>query len=132
MIIILFLSLAGFIDSFYLYYQHQKEIATGKKMFCLLGEDCSMVVGSKYGKTFGIKNELIGMTYYIFLASYSLIRLLLPSVGESIEVPVGIASMTATVFSLYLLYIQTFVLKKFCSWCLMAIAINILIFYLLL
>lgn len=120
MIIIIILSLLGFINAFYLYWQHQKEVSTGKKMFCLIGGDCGAVVGSSFGKTFGIKNELIGMTYYVLIAVLASSGFLMLS---------KILALLATVFSLYLLYVQTIVLKKLCSWCLIAIAINLLIFY---
>ncbi|TSC86260.1 MAG: hypothetical protein G01um10147_972 [Microgenomates group bacterium Gr01-1014_7] len=122
-IIIFILSVLGFSNAFYLYWQHKREVNTGQKMFCLIGGDCGAVVGSKYGKTFGIKNEIIGMIYYALLGIYILTGIVLP--------PIKIIAGVAALFSLYLLYIQVVVLKKFCSWCLIAIAINLLIFYFL-
>ena len=129
LIITLLLSILGFLNAFYLYWQHKREVATGQKMFCLIGGDCGEVVGSKYGATFGIKNEKIGMVYYVLVGIYSLIGIFLPGIAKDFWIWAKIITGIATVFSLYLLYIQTIVLKKFCSWCLIAIAINLLIFY---
>jgi len=129
-LIILLLSISGFVNAFYLFWQHKREVNTGQKMFCLIGGDCAAVVGSKYGKTFGIKNELIGMTFYFLLSFYSLTSLLAPSLRNFLIIP-KLITLIAAVFSLYLLFIQTIVLKKLCSWCLIAILVNLLIFYLL-
>lgn len=128
---VMVLAILGFINAFYLYYQHRKEVATGQKMFCLIGGDCGAVVGSKYGRTLGIKNELIGMTYYLFLSSYLLLSLLIPDLLDSLVIIPKLVTFIAAVFSLYLLFVQAVVLRKFCSWCLIAISINLLIFYLL-
>ena len=128
MIIILLLSILGFVNAFYLYYQHSREIRTGQKMFCLIGGDCGAVVGSKYGRTLGIKNELLGLGYYSFLIVYSIISIFWHHFVLNIGWVYWLV-LIASIFSLYLLYIQTIVLRKFCSWCLIAIAINFLTFY---
>lgn len=91
-------------------------------MFCLIGGDCGAVVGSKYGQTLGIKNEKIGMAYYALLIILLLVNQLLLA---------QIIALVAIVFSIYLLIVQTFILRQFCSWCLIAIGINFLTFYLL-
>lgn len=129
--IILLLAILGFLNAFYLHWQHQRELATGEKMFCLIGGDCGAVVGSRYGRTFGIKNEIIGMIYYVLLGAYSLGSIFVPNFGEDLVIWAKIVIILATLFSLYLLYVQTFILRQFCSWCLIAISINILIFYFL-
>lgn len=131
MLSILLLSILGFLNAYYLYYQHKKEVSSGQKMFCLIGGDCGAVVGSKYGKTFGIKNEKIGMAYYILLAIYLLISLFNPHIGVNFRLLIKISAIIAATFSIYLLFVQAVILKKFCSWCLIAITINLLIFYFL-
>lgn len=130
-IIILLLSVLGFLNAFYLYWQHKREVTTGKKMFCLIGGDCGAVVGSKYGRSFGVKNEILGMGYYFLLGLYALIVILIPSFAQNFEIFVRFAVSVAVIFSLFLLFAQTILLKKFCSWCLIAIAINIILAYLI-
>lgn len=131
LMIILLLSILGFLNAFYLNYQHKREVESGQKMYCLIGGDCGAVVGSKYGRTFRIKNEKIGMTYYGFIALYLLTNSFIPQSMAEFSLFVGTVALVATIFSLYLLYVQAIILKKFCSWCLIAIFINILIFYFL-
>lgn len=103
-------------------------MTSGKEMFCLIGGKCADVISSKFGTTFGIKNEITGMVYYGLLSGYLLISLLIPSFGNFL-ILVKIAAFVATIFSIYLLFVQTMVLKTLCSWCLIAIGINVLIFY---
>ena len=127
MMIILLLSILGFVNAFYLYHQHRREIRTGQKMFCLIGGDCGEVVGSKYGRTLGIKNEILGMEYYILLIIYSFLAIFLPQLVISFGFWVKLTVLSVSIFSLYLLIVQTFILRKFCSWCLIAIGINLMI-----
>lgn len=131
MIIILILSSVGFLNAYYLHYQYKQYISSGKKMYCLIGGKCEDVVSSRYGTTLGVKNELIGMAYYILLTAYLLISILVPSFGNNFALLAKIVTIIATIFSVYLLFIQTIILRTICSWCLIAIAINILIFYFL-
>lgn len=129
--IVLLLCVLGFLNAFYLYYQHQREVKGGSKMFCLIGGDCSGVVSSKYGKTLGIKNEITGMAYYFLLAIFLLLNLIFPQTFKNYLVLPKAAALIAGAFSIYLLIVQTVILRKLCSWCLIAIAINFLIFYFL-
>ncbi len=130
--LILLLSLVGLVNAFYLYYQHQREKKTGQKMFCLIGGDCSSVVGSKYGRTLGIKNEKIGMTYYALLIIYIFVLWFVPQLHANTLLPlVKIIAGCSAFFSFYLFYIQTMVLKKICSWCLIEIAVTVSLFGLL-
>ncbi len=93
-------------------------------MFCLIGGDCGAVVGSKYGRTFGIKNEITGMVYYFLLAFSQFF-------GQNPNIFITIGVSVALIFSFYLLFVQIVILRKFCSWCLIAIGINTLLAYLI-
>jgi len=122
------LSFLGVINALILYWQYNRYLKTGKKMYCLMGEDCAKVVGSKYGTHLGFKNEMIGIGYYLLVTSYwvALQKFDLPEIVNS---PILILSVVSILFSIYLIYIQAYVVKTFCSWCLIAIGINLLIFY---
>ncbi|MBI1971554.1 MAG: vitamin K epoxide reductase family protein [Candidatus Wildermuthbacteria bacterium] len=112
------LAAVGFAASAYIFYKTQRK----EKLFCLLGGECNDVVYSKYGKAFGIPNELAGMLYYVFLV----VALFL-----SLESVARIAAILAFGASVYLLLIQAFVLKKWCEWCLATAVANIGIAWLL-
>lgn len=125
------LSLLGLINDLFLFTQYRREKRTGEKMFCLFGGKCSDVVGSKFGRTFGIKNEIYGMFYYLLILIYSLIYFLSPQITGIINYYIKIVVLITIVFSIYLILIQSFILKKYCSWCIIAVIINFAIFYVL-
>jgi len=123
------ISIVGLINAYYLHFQYLRELQSGQKMFCLIGGDCGSVVGSKYGATFGIRNTLIGIVFYFILFLYFLLNIFgkeLPQLLFLFKFTVSLAAF----FSIYLFIIQTFILKKQCSWCYIAIFINLLIFFL--
>lgn len=95
-----------------------------------MGGKCEEVVETSYGTIFGVKNEIMGMVYYVVL--FSLLFVYSWFVPEfRLLLLTFIISSGAAGFSLYLLYVQTMVLKKFCSWCIAASLINFIIVILL-
>lgn len=124
------LSIIGFINAFFLHWQYKRFLKTKKPMFCLIGEDCTKVVSSSYGSTWGIKNEVLGMWYYAVILILFLVSNFVSSSFVLLGILIFIITFIAAAFSLYLLYAQTIILKNLCSWCLIAITINILIFIL--
>ncbi len=126
-IIILVLALIGFIISFYIWRNKNKN----KKLVCIVGKYCNEVVKSKYSKNFGIKNEVAGIFYYIFIFITSLLTTSIQNIilfNNIIIIFGGIAAL----FSVYLIFVQYFILKKFCEYCLATSLINIIIFLLIL
>lgn len=126
---LLILITAGFANAFFLYLQYLRYQKKGKKVICPIHGRCEKVLGSKFGKTFGIKNEVIGIFYYFF----SFITI----VAFSIFAPISkmtlfalIIASIATLFSAYLLYVQTFIIRHFCFWCIVASLLNFAIFIL--
>lgn len=112
------LALLGLAISLYLLLKKLKN----EKVVCFLGHDCDNVVKSKYGKTFGIFNEVPGLLFYlavfggVLLNFISLLR---------------IAAVLAVLASLYLVGIQAFSLKMWCEYCIASALINGLILLLL-
>ncbi|HRH24990.1 MAG TPA: vitamin K epoxide reductase family protein [Candidatus Paceibacterota bacterium] len=97
-----------------------------KKLSCPREHPCDTVLHSKFAKTFGLPNELLGIFY--FLAILALI--FLPLFGFS---PVWdlyalfFLMIIGGLFSLYLLGLQAFVIKSWCAWCLGIAFTNILL-----
>ncbi len=117
---LLILSVAGISITLYISIAH----ALKKKVICpISSKSCNIVLDSKYSKTFGIKNEVIGLGYYliILLSIFITFPLLL------IKTASGLAALYSTV----LLGIQIKVLKNYCSWCITTAIINILLFTLI-
>lgn len=115
--LILFLSIFGVAITFYISIAHILK----KKIICpISSKSCNIVLDSRYSKTFGIKNEIIGLTYYIIilLSLYVTIPSLFIKATSSI----------AAVYSIILFGIQVKKLKNYCSWCICTAIINILLF----
>jgi uncharacterized membrane protein len=131
-IIIAILSLAGFFVSRHIHTSKK----TGEKLVCFIGggkKSCNEVVESEYGKTFGIANEVAGIVYYAVVFISMLFLWWRPElINVKLDSIFPLVSGVAFFASVYLVYIQAFVLKKFCEWCLVTAVANTLIFLLFL
>ncbi|MCH7641423.1 hypothetical protein IID22_04475 [Patescibacteria group bacterium] len=125
---IIILSVVGFANAYFLHWQYLRFKKTKKPMFCLIGEDCAGVIDSRYGATLGVKNEITGMFFYTAISVLLVLSLFFPPILPIASFIILLASLAAAVFSLYLLYVQAAVLKKLCSWCLISIFLNVIIF----
>ena len=122
-IILMILSIIGFAVSYYIFYSKKYD----KHLYCPIGQDCDAVVKSKYGKTFGIENTIPGMLYYVVIFAYGI--LLNRNVFIALPVYyfiVGI-SVASVLFSLYLVYVQKFILKQWCIYCIVSTIASIMI-----
>ena len=126
-IMIFVLGLCGFMVS-----KHIRNHKTkNTPLVCPIRFDCNTVVNSDYSKFFGIPVEILGMAYYSLIVVFYLFLIFLPGLLPSFLISFMIAmSSTAFLFSLYLIAVQIFILKKGCSWCFVSALICLLIFIL--
>ena len=126
-IAIFILASSGFLVAFHIYRKKRKE----QPLVCPIRFDCNTVVHSDYSRFLGIPLEILGMLYYSIIALSGLISVLwlqrLPFYLSGVLLGL---TVVAFVFSLYLIGIQLFALKKGCSWCFVSAAISTLIFFL--
>ncbi|GIW66986.1 MAG: hypothetical protein KatS3mg095_0884 [Candidatus Parcubacteria bacterium] len=117
--LVFILSLVGFLVSSYLFYIGVKN----NSPFCLPNAGCDFVIKSEYSKFLGLPVALWGVFYFgsILLLNYL----------EKYKNLLKIVSFLGFLFALYLIYIQAFVLKSFCVYCLIADTMAIIIFLLL-
>jgi len=85
---------------------------------------CYAVQTSQYETTFGIKNAHIGLFAFSIMAILTFIHLKKPSKYKKTLLTLGIIG--GTIFALYFLYIQFFILDAMCRYC-MVIDIGMLI-----
>jgi len=103
----------------------------GEILVCPIRFDCNTVVNSDYSKFFGIPVEILGMGYYAFIFFSYLAFIFLPSaLPHTLIFFMLIVSKVAFIFSVYLIGVQIFALKKGCSWCIVSALISALIFFL--
>ena len=124
------LSLVGIMVTYYLYYSKTHD----KKIYCLICHDCDEVVKSKYGKTFGIENTLFGILYYGLILVYGTAIFLNRNIFKEniLYYFIVISSIVSVLFSIYLILVQAFALKKWCDYCIVSSIVSILILLVLL
>lgn len=124
-IFIILCSGIGFWVSFYIYSSKRYK----KPLFCPQGENCEAVVNSRYSTFMGLPIEWLGMVYFglIFL-SYSSLSFLFNLVGAPIMLWLASISFVAFLFSLYLIFLQAFLIKEWCIWCLLISTVSTTIF----
>lgn len=97
-----------------------RERYASRKPICPIGGGCSQVLESRYNKTLGVYNDLLGLAFYVTMAF--LATLLLLEVGASIllnqiaAVSTGIALLMSARF----FYLQWRVIHAWCFWCLLS------------
>lgn len=87
-------------------------------LVCGLG-NCHAVQHSKYGSIFGIPVAILGIVYYLVL-------LFLHTNFSNKYIKIWL--IWGILFSSYLTYIELFVLKEICGWCVVSF-VNIIILY---
>jgi uncharacterized membrane protein len=114
------LSLAGVADAVYLTVEH----LTGRSVRCTVTSGCSEVLSSPYAVIAGYPLALFGALAYF--AGFSLATL---AAFGSHRAGNLLAILVALMFAmtLWLLYVQAFVLKAFCQYCLLSAAITSLL-----
>ena len=84
---------------------------------CLLGGmSCNIVHSSEYNYTFGISNSYYGIVIFFVLGILIYLQIRKP---EKIKKNlISLAIIFGSLFALYFLYIQHFVLNAYCDYCL--------------
>jgi len=99
-------------------YIHRKKVA-GEKLVCPIGTECQSVIYSPYSKFLEIPLENLGVFYYLIIALSYTLSLFFPSWNaDNLSFATLSLTTVAFIFSLYLLFIQIIILRKWCSWCL--------------
>jgi uncharacterized membrane protein len=120
----LILSIIGVLDASYLTWSHFQ----GGDVGCFLVEGCNVVLESGYALIFGIPVSLLGLMYYslifIGIIFYNFSR------KASLIKNISIFTVVGFLASIWFLYLQAFILKEYCSYCLVSALASILLFLL--
>ena len=121
--LILILSIFGILITAYISIAHLSK----KQVICPIAKkSCNIVLDSKYSKTLGVKNEFIGLIYYILI-----IIAVFAIQSNSIIQIAKIVSGLAALYSIILFGIQIKIIKSYCFWCITTAVINVLLFVLI-
>jgi uncharacterized membrane protein len=100
------------------------------QLVCPTGSNCNAVITSHYAKFFGIPLEYLGMLYFAFICIAYLVRILFPEfLADPSVVLLMLFSTGAFFFSSYLLFVQAFLLRQWCIWCVLAAMLSMTIFF---
>lgn len=117
--------IAGFLLASFVY--HKKK--TAQPLVCPLNGKCEEVVTSKYSKFFGIPVEKLGMGYYGLIVVVYTIHSVFPAfLSDTVMFLITGVTIGAFAFSAYLVFIQAFILRKWCTWCLFSAGFSTFIF----
>lgn len=117
------LSLLGLIVSAFLAFEY---IQTGPIVCPITGTGCELVRKSSYSKLLGIELPIFGLLFYIIIAVMSVWLTQKPD--KLISRLRFLISFSGVVFGLYLTFLEAFVIKAYCIWCLSSFIISLLIF----
>ena len=107
------IALVGLGDALYLTIEH----ITGQSVRCTIVHGCSEVLSSPYAVVAGVPVALIGaLAYFTVFTLATLAAFQYQLVGKLLTLVVGLMFLT----TLWLLYLQAFVIRHFCQFCLLS------------
>jgi len=116
-IVIAVLSLCGLADAIYLTIEH----ITGQSVRCTIIAGCSEVLSSSYAVVGGYPLASLGALAYFTVFSLAILALFGYRIARQLLIPLVLGMCLV---SLWLIYLQAFVIHAFCQFCLLSAAIT--------
>lgn len=117
---ILALCLAGLVLSAYMY-KVTLGIDDGGVVPCTPNGGCETVLSSSYSKILGMPIAFWGIVYYVGIGALVVLRKYLSNPAVHMLLKVGIA--WGVIFTIYLRYLEHFVIQSYCSLCWVSVVI---------
>lgn len=121
---LLVLSFLGFLDAGYLSASHYLSFDPG----CTVFGDCETVLKSEYSKIYGIPVQVFGTSYYLLILILAVV--ILDSGSLRVARLLGWLTILGLFASVYFMYLQTFVIKAYCQYCVASAITSTLLFLL--
>jgi len=115
--ILLILFLIALVSSAILSFNNISEV-------CEPGEGCTTVEQSEYNYTFGIKNSYYGTAIFLLMSILTFSEIRRPKKIKRFFINLGV--VVGAIVALYFIYLQQFIIKAFCKYCL-AVDISMLL-----
>ena len=110
-------SLIGLADSIYLTVEH----VTGQSVRCTIVAGCSEVLSSQYAVVKGVPLAAIGAAAYFTVFSLATLAAFGYRIAGTL---LTVLVLLMFLFSLWLFYLQAFVIHAFCQFCLLSAAVT--------
>lgn len=119
------LSVLGIIDAGYLVWKHRQH----QPLACPLNHDCSHVTESKWAKIFGVRNDILGLLFYVGMLGGAVALLFVPvALAATLAWYMFLATAGGLLFSIALMIIQFAIIKDYCFYCLISAGLTIFLF----
>lgn len=118
----LIVSLLGFADATYLTVLHYQ----GRTPACSVVIGCGQVTSSKFAVVVGVPVALMGAFYYLAILILSL--LCLDTGNKKILRLLSLITIAGLLASLYFIFLQLFIIKYICLYCMLSATTSILLF----
>ena len=91
---------------------------TGNSDFCGINEkeNCNAVQNSKYASLFGISNSVYGIFIFLILSILTFSQMQKPTKNK--QLLIAYAVITGFIIAIYFIFLQIFILKALCRYCL--------------
>ena len=89
---------------------------------CPIGTGCVKVLASKYNKTFLVHNDVLGVVFYVAMMTVTALYVLGLLETSTWAIATNALLAGAVFMSAYFVYLQKFVIRAWCFWCLMSTA----------
>jgi uncharacterized membrane protein len=106
------LALGGIAVSAYLTLVHYRD----DLLVCAVG-GCHTVQKSPYAELYGVPVAILGLGMFVAMAGLDLLRRVRPELAESITLVTFGLALAGTIFTIYLTYLELFVIHAVCQWC---------------
>jgi len=93
---------------------------TRENPLCLIGEDCTAVLRSKYSNIFGIHNDVAGVAFYVALLLIIFALRLDIGPTDLLILAMKLMSGAGVGMGLILLFVQWKVIRAWCFWCIVS------------
>lgn len=119
-------AIVGTIDSVYL----TIEKITNNQAMCLPGlGDCWTVSNSQYSQIYGIPVAALGMAAYGLILTLLFAEAKFPGNAEFIRLLIFGVTLTGTIYSIYLTYLEIAVIKAVCPFCVISAITMLVLFF---
>ncbi|MEK9175343.1 MAG: vitamin K epoxide reductase family protein [Patescibacteria group bacterium] len=120
----LLFSFAGFLDATYLASKHY----LGSPVTCSFLKGCEEVTSSQYAVVFGVSIAVFGALYYLLLLILAIIYF--DTKNIRVLTTAGYITLLGFISSMFLVYLQVFVIRALCLYCMMSAMISTILFIL--
>ncbi|MEK9155114.1 MAG: vitamin K epoxide reductase family protein [Patescibacteria group bacterium] len=119
---VLAIAFLGFLDAVYLTIEH----FTSFSLPCSITHGCEVVTNSVYSEILGIPVALLGALYYVavLLGTYALLEF----GRRDLLKWVAVATTAGFLFSAWFVYVQLFVIKAICQYCILSAFTSTILF----